>query len=596
MDEVEKALDYWEERALRNAEKTEKYANSQARLVTRWFKRAASEMNARILEFYKKYAESEKVSLHKAKQLLSDPRILATTMDEYKRLLAQSQHMPEAARRLAELALSRQIAREEFLKLQLELIQQSLFAEYEALTTETLAQTFEQTYYSENYEFQRYTGLGGVVTRLPINQIVAAVTTSWSGKSYSERIWTNRQSLARRVNRIITTGIISGRPQREMARELEREMDTSAYNARRLIRTEMSYVTGQAAMNSYLENGTEQYKFLATLDLLTSEVCRDLDGKIFDVTEAKVGVNFNPMHPHCRSRTVPYWPDEELDSENTRAARDEEGNTYRVPADMDYAEWHKKYVEGQPEPEFREKALRNIGRDLQQWESYKARLGRGCPKTLEDFQRLKYQNPDGWNDLKTTFRKGLKTVLIHEKPQDWVEWPINREYIESPEYKAKFKGLTKNPFVDKGVYQAAMTTLMENDGKSAETIILLDSKLGRRKETYHPGDFGGQISIPRGKPKSMILVHNHPNSTSFSFTDIRSLNVAAEVDTIFAVGHDGKVYFMSIGKGVRLDLNNNLVYNDVMNEWSRAASANGQSFHKAAEIISERYNWRYGVR
>ena len=41
----------------------------------------------------------------------------------------------------------------------------------------------------------------------------------------------------------------------------------------------------------------DKYEFLATLDSRTCSVCGKLDGKVFKLTEAKVGVNYPPLHP-----------------------------------------------------------------------------------------------------------------------------------------------------------------------------------------------------------------------------------------------------------------------------------------------------------
>lgn len=186
-----------------------------------------------------------------------------------------------------------------------------------------------------------------------------------------------------------------------MRQQLEKEVDTSSYNARRLIRTESAYVAGQARAIGYEHNGTKKYEYVATLDLKTSEICRNLDGKVFFVKDKKVGVNYPPMHPHCRSTTAPYVPDSEYDAlhsdnENTRAARGADGNTYKVPSNMKYDDWYKKYVASDPKAVLTEKYMQNIYTDKKQFEKYKGLLGEDAPKTLEDFQNIKYNDSDLW--------------------------------------------------------------------------------------------------------------------------------------------------------------------------------------------------------
>lgn len=91
--------------------------------------------------------------------------------------------------------------------------------------------------------------------------------------------------------------------------------------------------------------GVEKYEVVATLDLRTSDICRKLDGKVFDVKDYERGVTAPPFHVYCRSTTVPYYNDDiQADIENSRLARDPEtGKSLRVEK-LTYKEWYKKYI------------------------------------------------------------------------------------------------------------------------------------------------------------------------------------------------------------------------------------------------------------
>ncbi|MDF0230570.1 polymorphic toxin type 50 domain-containing protein, partial [Staphylococcus pseudintermedius] len=55
-----------------------------------------------------------------------------------------------------------------------------------------------------------------------------------------------------------------------------------------------------------------EYEFVAKRDEKTSKICRHYDKKVFKVKDMVPGVNAPPMHPHCRSTTVPHvgnWRD-----------------------------------------------------------------------------------------------------------------------------------------------------------------------------------------------------------------------------------------------------------------------------------------------
>lgn len=50
----------------------------------------------------------------------------------------------------------------------------------------------------------------------------------------------------------------------------------------------------------------DEYKYVAKIDSKTSKLCHSLNGKIFIVKDMIPGVNAPPMHPWCRSTTVPH--------------------------------------------------------------------------------------------------------------------------------------------------------------------------------------------------------------------------------------------------------------------------------------------------
>lgn len=90
---------------------------------------------------------------------------------------------------------------------------------------------------------------------------------------------------------------------------------------------------------SYQECGIEKYRFLATLDTRTCPICGELDGKIFPVSNMKIGVNCPPMHSGCRCTTVAVVS-KKASPQSKRSARDPiTGKTYLVPASMSYREW-----------------------------------------------------------------------------------------------------------------------------------------------------------------------------------------------------------------------------------------------------------------
>ena len=108
--------------------------------------------------------------------------------------------------------------------------------------------------------------------------------------------------------------------------------------------TETAAVSSSAQKDCFNELDVEEFEIVATLDGRTSEICREMDGQHFPMSQYEIGVTAPPFHVWCRTVTVPYFEDD-FGVFGQRAARGEDGKTYYVPADMTYKEWHKEFID-----------------------------------------------------------------------------------------------------------------------------------------------------------------------------------------------------------------------------------------------------------
>lgn len=276
----------------------------------------------------------------------------------------------------------------------------------EALTKDTLLQVYEDGFYRSAYNVQQALGYGTGAIFIGPQAAEIAVGIAWSGKNYSERIWQHRELLAKKAEQILTKGTILGQSNAQMAKQLAEEMDNTFANAARLVRTETNYIHNQASKQSYEALGLEQYQFLATLDLRTSATCASLDGKKFLLKDAQAGVNYPPMHPNCRSTTIPVV---EYDAEEVRLAK-LNGTYYEVPATMTYEQWYDSIVKehGADKVATMKKMVQNVSKDRQLHTAYKKAIGVDAPQSFADFQNVKYNDNNAWAALKRqrgTFEK-----------------------------------------------------------------------------------------------------------------------------------------------------------------------------------------------
>lgn len=120
------------------------------------------------------------------------------------------------------------------------------------------------------------------------------------GKHWSSRIWTHKDELANKVRNGIIDCISRGVSKDELTKELMRIYGTEFYKADRIARTELSYVQGQSTLNRFKEMGVGYYKIITAHDGRVCDKCADLDGKIFPIDKAEIGVNYPPIHPNGR--------------------------------------------------------------------------------------------------------------------------------------------------------------------------------------------------------------------------------------------------------------------------------------------------------
>lgn len=168
------------------------------------------------------------------------------------------------------------------------------------------------------------------------------LTDSWS--KISQDLINNTE------NRLITAASIyswySGDSSQRVSAMLEKVYSekVTAESLQINIRYEESNLRNRDNAKSYMKNGTKKYRFLATLDNRTCSQCGQLDGMVFNISEAKQNVNYPPLHKGCRCTTTAYISDE-LHAKMKRWARDPvTGKGMEVPADMTYKEWKDLYL------------------------------------------------------------------------------------------------------------------------------------------------------------------------------------------------------------------------------------------------------------
>ena len=398
---------YWEQRANSRMESYHKNSDETIFKINKAYDKAIADINSDINKIFNKYTIEYGLNKTEARQLLNSyihAKDLKSIRDKIKYiqdedlkkyLMAQLNYSPYKAR----------ITRLEALKESIYINTKLLSQEELKLSTSDYIDNMKEAYYRNIFDIQKGIGLGFTFSEMPIDFIEEVLRNKWSGKNYSQRIWNNSDVLADRLEEVITSGLMSGKSSKKMAKELDDLSSYGKFASEKLIRTETTYVTNMAEIESYKECDIEKCIFLATLDLRTSKICRKMDGKILIVGKAKPGVNLPPLHPFCRSTTIAYLGKETLETLQRRARNPVTGKNYIIN-NMNYNEWYDKFVVkkyGQDKTETLEKMIKNKASDKKQYAKYKASLSELLPKNFNDFQKLKYNSPAIWSKIKDVY-------------------------------------------------------------------------------------------------------------------------------------------------------------------------------------------------
>ncbi len=172
----------------------------------------------------------------------------------------------------------------------------------DSLLMNGLQDTYMQTYMTVTDSLRE---VGVSVTDIIPANIEDIIKSNWSGATFSERIWHNRDTLMFRAKETLSKGLIRGESYHSMASEVSRTMSSSYSNARRLVETEVQVAQIKANVDNYKNNDIDKVEISAILDQKTCSHCNEHDGEIVNLDTAVVGGELPPYHPMCRCTTIP---------------------------------------------------------------------------------------------------------------------------------------------------------------------------------------------------------------------------------------------------------------------------------------------------
>lgn len=300
------SYDYWRNREneqhKHNITEEKKYNQE----LNKIYKDMMDECKRSINDFYTKYASENGITMAEAKK-----RASKLDIEEYARKAAKyvktKDFTKEANDAMKIYNLTMKVNRLELLKadLGLELAKghskiYQLF--YKALKKRSID------------EFKRQSGILGKTVQNNTKLANSIVNASFHNATFSDRIWMHQDLLKSDLNKLLQIGLIQGKNPKTLATELRKRFNVKQSDAERLMQTELARVQTDAQKKSYIENGFDEYEYIACGSSDVCDTCKLMDGKVFKVKDMMPGLNAPPMHPRCHCSTAPHIDRAEYES------------------------------------------------------------------------------------------------------------------------------------------------------------------------------------------------------------------------------------------------------------------------------------------
>ncbi|HBF0844942.1 TPA: minor capsid protein [Clostridioides difficile] len=338
-----KHKDYWRKRFEQLEEAQNNKSVKYYLELEKQYKLAMNSIEKDILVWYNRFAKNEGISLLEAKKLLNTRELeeFKWGVEEYIKYGKENAINQKWMKELGNASARVHITRLEALKLQIQQQVEVLYGNELDGIDKLMRDIYTSGYYHTAFNVQQGVNVGWSLMSLDTNRINKIISKPWAtdGLNFSERIWgKHRLALVNALHTKLTQSIIRGENPKNLVNDFAKRFNVSKSQAKNLIMTESAFFASASRKDCFNDLDVEKYEIIATLDLRTSNICRELDGKVFDMKDYQVGITAPPFHCRCRTTTAPFFSDEE----GYRAARGEDGKTYHVPSNMKYREWYEK--------------------------------------------------------------------------------------------------------------------------------------------------------------------------------------------------------------------------------------------------------------
>ena len=128
-----------------------------------------------------------------------------------------------------------------------------------------------------------------------LKDVEKIINQNFKGKHFSKRVWDNEQEVAKKLTKQCQDFLKGKINVNQIEKEIKKTYNTSSYNAKRLVTTEVSRCHNESFRRFCYETGVKKVIRNAILDNKTCTDCAEHDGEIY-----YIGNMPDVPHPMCR--------------------------------------------------------------------------------------------------------------------------------------------------------------------------------------------------------------------------------------------------------------------------------------------------------
>lgn len=129
-----------------------------------------------------------------------------------------------------------------------------------------------------------------------LKDVKKIVDANFKGKHFSERVWTNEKAVGKHLHKQVKQFLDGKINVNQIKKDIEKTYNTNAYNAKRLVETEVNRCENEAFDKFCKETGVKKVRYNATLDKRLCADCEKHHDQVFDF-DKKIEL---PRHALCR--------------------------------------------------------------------------------------------------------------------------------------------------------------------------------------------------------------------------------------------------------------------------------------------------------